>query len=330
MFNKFIAGGIIALSFLLTGCGEKDSTAATENAATAPAQSQESQKDEEKTTVKIAYLPITHALPAFELAEIEKLKKDTNLNVELVKFGSWTELVDALNTGRVDAAFALVELVMKAREQGIDVYLAALGHKDGNVIVVNNDITSMKDLRGKTFAIPHRQSSHYILLNDALAKENIEISEINIVELAPPEMPAALASGQIAGYCVAEPFGAKAVSLKIGKVLYNSNELWPDSICCGLALSGKFLSSHPELAKLLVAGIRKAGLALDENHDHARETASKYLSVTKDALDVSLKWISFKDLTISKEHFELLREKVKKYGLSENPVSYEDIVRNVD
>lgn len=197
MFNKFIAGGIIALSFLLTACGEKDSTAATENAATAPAQSQESQKDEEKTTVKIAYLPITHALPAFELAEIEKLKKDTNLNVELVKFGSWTELVDALNTGRVDAAFALVELVMKAREQGIDVYLAALGHKDGNVIVVNNDITSMKDLRGKTFAIPHRQSSHYILLNDALAKENIEISEINIVELAPPEMPAALASGQI-------------------------------------------------------------------------------------------------------------------------------------
>ena len=188
----------------------------------------------------------------------------------------------------------------------------------------------MKDLRGKTFAIPHRQSSHYILLNDALAKENIEISEINIVELAPPEMPAALASGQIAGYCVAEPFGAKAVSLKIGKVLYNSNELWPDSICCGLALSGKFLSSHPELAKLLVAGIRKAGMALDENHDHARETASKYLSVTKDALDVSLKWISFKDLTISKEHFELLREKVKKYGLSENPVSYEDIVRNVD
>ena len=60
MFNKFIAGGIIALSFLLTACGEKDSTAATENAATAPAQSQESQKDEEKTTVKIAYLPIRY------------------------------------------------------------------------------------------------------------------------------------------------------------------------------------------------------------------------------------------------------------------------------
>ena len=119
--------------------------------------------------------------------------------------------------------------------------------------VAADGIKSMQDLRGKTFAIPHRQSSHYILLNEALAKEGVDISEINIIELPPPEMPSALAAGRIAGYCVAEPFGARAVTLKIGHVLYNSQDLWPDSICCALALSGRFLREHPELAAVLLS-----------------------------------------------------------------------------
>ena len=32
--------------------------------------------------------------------------------------------------------------------------------------------------------------------------------DVNIVEMPPAEMPAALAGNQIAGYVVAEPFGA--------------------------------------------------------------------------------------------------------------------------
>lgn len=60
-----------------------------------------------------------------------------DLNVELVKFGSWPELMDALNSGRVDGASVLIELAMKAKERGVGLKAVALGRRDGNVAIVS-------------------------------------------------------------------------------------------------------------------------------------------------------------------------------------------------
>lgn len=291
------------LAFSLTACGKKS---------------------DDSNTIKIAYLPITHSLAVLETAD--ELAAQTGLQVELVKYGSWNELMDALNSGRVDGASVLIELAMKSKEQGIGIKAVALGHKDGNVIITSTSITSAEDLKGKTIAIPHRQSSHNILLNDALATAGLTIDDINVTELAPTEMPSALASGQIDGYCVAEPFGAKAVSLGAGKVLFTSEELWEDSLCCGLVLTDKFIESHKENARTFVESYKQAGQNLTK--ERAMETATKYLNQDKDVLELSLQWISYDDLEITEENYSVLTEKVKAYGLSENPPSYADFVKN--
>ena len=275
-------------------------------------------------TVKIAYLPITHSLAA--LKEAQDLENQSGLKVELVKYGSWNELLDALNSGRVDGASVLIELAMKSKQEGIGIKAVALGHRDGNVIIVSNDIETAADLKGKTFAIPHRQSSHNILLNDALATAGLTTDDINITELAPTEMPSALASGQIDGYCVAEPFGAMGVSLGAGKVLFSSEELWKDSLCCGLVLTDKFIDERPEDAKSFVEKYKEAGNSLDK--ETAKETAKKYLSQTDEVLDISLQWISYSNLDITEDTYNTLVEKVKEYGLSDNPPSYSDFVKN--
>lgn len=83
------------------------------------------------------------------------------MNIELVKYGSWPELLDALNTGRVDGASVLIELAMKSKENGIGLTAVALGHRDGNIVVVSNGIHRAEDLRGRVYAIPHRSSSLY-------------------------------------------------------------------------------------------------------------------------------------------------------------------------
>ena len=57
----------------------------------------------------------------------------------MVKFGSWPDLMDALNTGRIDGASVLIELAMKAKELGIDLKAVALGHQDGNVLVSSKE-----------------------------------------------------------------------------------------------------------------------------------------------------------------------------------------------
>lgn len=275
-------------------------------------------------TIKIAYLPITHSLAVLETAD--ELSEQTGLNVELVKYGSWNELMDALNSGRVDGASVLIELAMKSKEQGIGLKAVALGHKDGNVLIASDNIKDARELKGKTIAIPHRQSSHNILLNDALVSVGLTIDDVNITELTPTEMPSALAGGQIDGYCVAEPFGAKAVSLGVGRVLFTSEELWEDSLCCGLVLTDKFIEKRENDAKIFVESYKQAGKNLTK--EKALETAEKYLSQEKEVLELSLQWISYDNLDITEEDYAVLTEKIKSYGLSDNPPSYEDFVKN--
>lgn len=294
----------LALALSATACGSKD-------------------ESNDENVVKIAYLPITHSLAALE--EANELETGDGIKVELVKYGSWPELLDALNTGRVDGASVLIELAMKSKQEGIGLKAVALGHRDGNVVIVSNDINTAADLKGKTFAIPHRQSSHNILLNETLATAGLTVDDVNVTELAPTEMPSALASGQIDGYCVAEPFGAMGVSLGAGKVLYSSEELWPDSLCCGLVLTDKFIEERPEQAKEFVQSYKAAGNNLDK--EKAKEVAKKYLSQTDDVLDISLQWISYNDLDITEETYDQLVERVKEYGLSDNPPTYSDFVK---
>lgn len=276
-----------------------------------------------KTVVKIGYLPITHALAVFEEKELLE-SEDSDIYIELTKFSSWSDLTDALNSGRIDGASVLIELAMSAVSQGIDLKAVALGHKDGNVIVVSNKIETAEDLKGKTFAIPHTQSSHNILLNDMLSSIGLKADDLTIIQLAPSEMPSSLASGSIAGYCVAEPFGAQAVNQEFGHVLYYSEDLWENSLCCGLVFNNKFIEGNKDTVNTFIEKYYEAGNKLDS--DKAIEIAKNYLGQDEKVLETSLQWIHYDDLKITEDDYEVLAEKVKEYDINENPPAYEDFI----
>lgn len=273
--------------------------------------------------IRIAYLPITHAVVLEELAAAGELE------IELVKYGSWPELLDALNTNRVDAASVLIQPAMKAREQGIPLTALALGHQSGNVVVVRKELREVSELRGRTLAIPHRASSHHILVRELLEQSGIGADEVKLIELAPPEMPSALASGRIAGYCVAEPFGAVAVAGGVGRVLRHSDELWPHAVCCALVAHASLLTDRPELAARLVAAYRRAGARLTAP-ERAQTAAHKLLRQNGDVLSLSMKWISFGELKLTREAYRELREKMVRYGISRQPPQFEDFVYSQD
>lgn len=301
---------LVSTGLLLAGCGvEPSAPRAAENGT---------------RTIRIAYLPITHALPLFTAKELET--SDGPVRIELIKYGSWPELMDALNTGKVDGASVLVELAVKAREQGIPIRAAALGHKDGNAIIVGNDIHRVEDLRGKIFAIPHKQSSHKLLLDALLAEHGMTERDLTVVEMSPPEMPAGLAQGQIAGYCVAEPFGAKSVVLGTGSVLSDTRELWPDSVCCALVFNGDFLKGNHELAHEMVQEYKQAGIYLTQHPEKQKEIALKYLKAKGRILDLSLQWISYADLALTKPAYDELIRRMQEESLLHTALSYEEFV----
>lgn len=280
-----------------------------------------------KPTIKIGYLPITHAGPLYLDAHLHDGKLD-DYTIEMVKFGSWPDLMDALNTGRIDGASVLIQLAMKAKEQGIDLKAVALGHKDGNVLVAANDVKTTADLKGETYAIPHKFSSHNILLNEMLKKDGLAYEDVNVVEMSPAEMPAALSEKRISGYVVAEPFGAMSVALENGKVHYHSDEIWPNSYCCILVLRSDFIAENSSATQSFVSQYIKSGELADDKGEALYESFGEFMKVDKEVLDLSLEWISYDDLRIEKEEYEKLSGFMIEMGLSDNPPAYEEFIDN--
>lgn len=304
-FKKFVSilTSLILCVTVFLGCGSKDEEVSKEG------------------TIKIGYLPITHSLPLYVEKEVE------GANIELVKFGSWPELMDALNSGKIDGASVLAELAMKAKSQGVDLKAVAFGHKEGNAVVVSEDISSVADLKGKSFAIPSKLSSHYILTNEMMKEENLTVNDLNIIELSPTEMPVALQEGRISGYCVAEPFGAKSVVNGNGKTLKQASDLIENSICCALVLRGEFIKNNETDAEELVKKYVEAAKYL-EDKDEASKEAKEFLKTEKKVIDLSLEWISFDKLKIEEKDYERLLGEIKELNLIDNPPSYEDFVDN--
>lgn len=308
--KKFLAIFIVVLSVLGYGCSNSGNNNGNNNKS--------------RQHIKIGYLPITHAISVFATKDYIDSDTTFDFDIELVKFGNWTDLTDALNSGRIDGASVLVELAMAAKAKGVGLKAVALGHKDGNVIVVGSNINSVADLKGKKFAIPNTQSSHNILLNQMLRDNGMNISDLQVIQLAPTEMPYSLSNGSIDGYCVAEPFGAMSVSKGFGKVLYTSEQLWQNSVCCAFVLTDSFIAANTNTVKKL----RDVYHSVNTKNDKAAvaSLAKKYLGQQDDVLQTSLQWIHYDSLHITSSDYELLSQKVKDFDISPNPPSYQDFV----
>lgn len=291
---------------LLTSCSAKNQHASTE-------------------TIKIGYLPITHAAPLLLDAHLHA-GHDESFELELVKFNSWPDLVDALNAGQIDGASMLMQLAMQAKQIDIDITAVALGHEDGNVIISQKEIDSPAQFKDTTFAIPHTHSAHHLLINELLQQEGMAYDDVNLVEMPPPEMPAALAEGRIAGYAVAEPFGALAVDLDVGKVLAFSESFWPNSYCCVLVLRDELIEENEDLVQQFVDRYVEAGVKANEKGDDLYDALQAHMDVEDGILDLSLEWIAYDSLRIERDEYEKLSDRIDSLQLMENIPTYEQFV----
>ncbi len=280
---------------------------------------------DQASVIKIGYLPITHAAPLFvQKQQLEQSHPE--YNIELIKFGTWPDLMDALNTGRIDGASVLIQLAMKAMEKGIDLSAVALGHEDGNVLIADREIETIQEMKDQSIAIPHIYSTQHLLVAELLRLEDMEYDDIDIVELPPAEMPVALSEGRISGYVVAEPFGALGVKLGIGDVLTSSEELWPNSYCCVLVLRDDFITSNMELSETFVTDYVKAGVRANEKDDRLYNALLEYVKVEESTLDLSLEWITFDDLYMEKEAYNDIYHQVLELNLMQTPPTYDEFV----
>ncbi len=127
---------------------------------------------------------------------------------------------------------------MALREQGVPIKIVYLGHRDGTTMMVHKDsgIFRTEDLRGQTIAVPSRYSNQRLILYRALKKAGMKLEDVNIVEMPPPDMPAALYSRSVDAIISGEPFMAQTEMDGYGRVLFLTKDVWPEFISCVLAV----------------------------------------------------------------------------------------------
>ena len=227
--------------------------------------------------LEVGFLPVTCHLtcPVTDYAT-----KTTTTSTRFVskRFSDFPTVVEALKARKIDATFILAPLAMVLIEQHVPIKIVYLGHRDGSTVIVRKDSTarSIRDLKGKTFARPSRFSNQYLVITKLMEDNGMEPDDINFVDMAPPDMPQALAAGSIDAYFIGEPFAAKAEMDGTGRVLYFAKDIWPHFISCVLVVRDELIEEHPEQVRDLVRGIAESGEWIEHHRLEAAEVAAPY------------------------------------------------------
>jgi len=256
---------------------------------------------------------------------------------EFAKYSGWPEIKESLMTGRIKAAYMLAPLMMDLADKNIPVKVVALGHRSGAVIMVRSDSTykNFQDLRGKRVAIPSRFAVDYLFLRRMLQAERMTEKDIQLVEMAPPDMPAALYAKAVDAYATGEPFGAVAQRAGYARPLSMTRDHWPLYICCVLSVHESLLKEDRPLVQQLVNYVLGAGEWLDRaqaNRTKGIELAARPkffnqdVNVLKFVMENPTDRVTYGDLKLVKSEFEELMELSLAAGTMKRHVPYERYV----
>lgn len=253
---------------------------------------------------------------------------------EYSKYNGWPEIKESLMAGRIQAGYMLAPLVMDLADKKIPVKIVSLGHRSGAVIMVRTDSPHQRfrDLTGKRIAIPSRFAVDYLFLRKMLAQEGMTPKDIQIVEMAPPDMPAALYAKAVDGYCTGEPFGAAAQRAGYARPLRMTRDEWRNYICCVLTVREELIRDNRPLVQDLVNHVLGAGMWLDqkpENRDKAvaiaagRKFFNQDPNIIRFVMENPADRVTYGDLRMIRAEFEELMQLSIEAGTIKGPVAYE-------
>src|SRR3954451_12620206 len=154
-------------------------------------QGEQSAKNGETTdrreVLRVAFLPVTCHLTCPVTAFASKNSQSTRF--ESQRFTDFPTMAESIKAGRIQAAFMIAPLAMKLREEGVPVKILYLGHRDGSEVMVAKDSSaqSLRDLRGKTFAIPSIYSNQNLVILKLMEDQCFRPEENKFVEMPPPD-----------------------------------------------------------------------------------------------------------------------------------------------
>ena len=283
-----------------------------------------------KDLLKVGFLPVTCHLtcPVTDFAT----RTSTQTRFESERFTAWPDVAESIKAGRLKATFMIAPLAMKLKEQGLPVKIVYLGHRDGSTVMVRtgDPAKSLKDLKGKNFAVPSFASNQYLVIRKLMEDQGMSETDINFKQMAPPDMPVALQSSAIDAYFVGEPHAAKAEVDGFGRVLYHAKDIWPHFISCVLVVTDDLIKEKPEVVKDLVRGIAESGEWAETHREEAGKVAQAYFKQPYKYIHHTLTQppdrVSYRMLTPTDDELQKIADMALKFKVIEKPLDMKTLV----
>jgi NitT/TauT family transport system ATP-binding protein len=246
--------------------------------------------------VRMGFMPLTDCAPVVA-ASLLGFAEAEGLKVSLNKEASWATLRDRIAVRHLDAAHMLAPMPIAAclgltplADRLIVPLMLGFG---GNTITVSRalwanlkaagaptrleaegtaralaEVVAQRQRQGTAklvFAVVHHHSAHTYQLSYWLAAAGIMPNvEIDIVAVPPPLMPAALAAGQIDGFCAGEPWGRVASVAGSGRCVTTNIAIWRASPEKVLGVAQDWAEEDPERHFRLIRAVYKAAVWCDD------------------------------------------------------------------
>jgi nitrate/nitrite transport system substrate-binding protein len=281
---KGLTGAAVAAA--LPGCKNSDASSGSRAAPSAgSAANVPGASGPETPDVRFGIIALTDNSPIVVAHEKGFFKK-YGINSTIVKGASWAAIRDSLSNGDIQATHMLIGMpiastigLLGAPKKAM--VIPWLLNRNGQAITLKAELkgkvqTDPKPLKAMadaakaankpmTFAMTFPPGTHAMWMRYFLAAGGINPDkDVALITIPPPQMVANMKVGKMDGFCVGEPWNARAIADGIGYTAITTQELWkdhPEKVC---AFTEEFAQKNPKTVKAILKALHEASVWLDD------------------------------------------------------------------
>lgn len=241
--------------------------------------------------ISVGVIPIVDVAPLF-LGIEQGFFADQNIEIETDTAAGGAEIVPGVESGQWDFGFSNILSMMIAHNAGIGIQVVSNGNNstgdpeaDFGSLMVRNDsvVQNPAELEGSTIAINTLNAIADIVVRASILEAGGDPDAVNFVALPFPEMPAALANGDVDAVFAVEPFQTAIRDGDIGRSIASSwVDAAPDLTVAVYFTSSRLASENPDLVRRFVTAMQQSLAYANDNPDAVREIIPTYTPIEPD------------------------------------------------
>jgi NitT/TauT family transport system substrate-binding protein len=199
--------------------------------------------------------------------------------------------------------------------------------EDWQTLVVSKDspIRGVEDLPGKTVAVNALRGLAEVVISRSLEKQGVDYSEVKLLEVPFPDMPAALEQKRVDAALLTEPFLSAVLAEGGTQIDAPSVETRPGFPNGVYVASEQYIAENGDVVDRFARAMNKSLDYAQAHPDEVRRIIPTYTQ-TPEAAAEKLRLPPF-DSELDQEGIELEAELTAKYGIIEEAPAYDDLVR---